>query len=316
LTYLISFNGLSGSATASHIHGPAEVTGTAPVIIPFVVSPASSGIISGSVTVTPDQKTNILSGKTYANIHTGAHAGGEIRGQVNLAQFTAKMSGSAEVPAVTTPATGDGTFALIGNQLFYNISFTGLSSNATAAHIHGPADISLSAPVIIPFTVSASTSGTISGTVTVTADQLTNLVSGKTYANIHTGAHPGGEIRGQIVTLLLKATLSGTAEVPAVNTTASATGVFALTGNQLNYVINYSGLSGNATASHIHGPADVTGTAPVIIPFTVSAGTSGTIAGTVAVTSDQLTYLLGGRTYANIHTAANPGGEIRGQITP
>jgi hypothetical protein len=77
-----------------------------------------------------------------------------------------------------------------------------------------------------------------------------------------------------------------------------------------------SGLSGNAAASHIHGPADVTGTAPVIIPFTVSAGTSVTIAGTVAVTLDQLTYLLGGRTHANIHTAANPGGEIRGQITP
>jgi CHRD domain len=141
-------------------------------------------------------------------------------------------------------------------------------------------------------------------------------LNGKTYANIHTAAHTGGEIRGQIVTLLLKATLSGAAEVPAVNTTASATGVFALTGNQLNYAINYSGLSGDATASHIHGPADVMGTASVIIPFTVSAGTSGTIAGTVAVTSDQLTYLLAGRTYANIHTAAHVGGEIWGQITP
>ncbi|MEO8425816.1 MAG: CHRD domain-containing protein [Verrucomicrobiota bacterium] len=316
LSYRISFGGLSGNATAAHIHGPAEVTVTAPVIIPFTVGAASEGIISGSVTVTADQKTNLLSGKTYGNVHTAAHPTGEIRGQINLAQFTAQMTGSGEVPAVTTPARGDGVFALIGNQLFYNISFSGLSTNATAAHIHGAADISGTAPVIIPFTVGASTSGTIAGTATLTADQLANLVSGKTYANIHTGAHPTGEIRGQVVTLLLKATLSGAAEVPGVATTASGAGVFALTGNQLNYAISYSGLSGDATASHIHGPAAVAATAPVIIPFTVSAGTSGTIAGTVAVTSDQLTYFLTGKTYANIHTAANPTGEIRGQIAP
>ena len=76
----------------------------------------------------------------------------------------------------------------------------------------------------------------------------------------------------------------------------------------------YSGLTSAAGASHIHGPADTTHAAGVLVPLNTPTGTSGTISGTATLTADQLADLLTGQTYINIHTANNPGGEIRGQI--
>jgi hypothetical protein len=53
-----------------------------------------------------------------------------------------------------------------------------------------------------------------------------------------------------------------------------------------------------------------------MLPFANVSGTSGTLTGTLTLDAAQLTALLEGRTYVNIHTANNPGGEIRGQILP
>ncbi len=76
----------------------------------------------------------------------------------------------------------------------------------------------------------------------------------------------------------------------------------------------YEGTTSAVAAAHIHGFADPGGTAGVMIGLTVSGGTSGTTAGGGVLTSEQLTQLLRGRTYINVHTANNGGGEIRGQI--
>ena len=112
------------------------------------------------------------------------------------------MSGAAERPtAITTTGTGSGFLTISGNTLTYNITFSGLSGPATAAHIHGPADPTQAVGVMVGFNAPAATSGVLSGTIdltTLTAAQVAAIKSGNAYVNIHTAAHPGGEIRGQI----------------------------------------------------------------------------------------------------------------------
>lgn len=118
----------------------------------------------------------------------------------------------------------------------------------------------------------------------------------------------------------LSGTASGAAERPnpvASNGTGTITGTYNLQNNMIEYTITWSGISGNPSAMHFHGPADVTLAAGVQVPIMVpsGAGTSGTVSGTATLTDAQETDLLAGKWYYNIHTAAYPGGEIRGQVT-
>ena len=131
-----------------------------------------------------------------------------------------------------------------------------------------------------------------------------------------------------------KATLTPSGEVPP--TTSSGSGTFTATldtsTNIFTYDVTFAGLTTNVTIGHIHGPSLATATAGAILNFGTLPGatfttgaTSGTAHGQVTFTSatigggvsgDSLKKLLfAGLTYANIHTTANGGGEIRGQIT-
>jgi hypothetical protein len=121
------------------------------------------------------------------------------------------------------------------------------------------------------------------------------------------------------------AEMNGRAETPANTSGGTGTATFTLVGNSLEYVVTAKGLTGAATAAHIHvGKAGVAG--PPIFTFAIISGTatSGTVAkGSIdlskpvmaGVSGDSLKTLLdNGNAYVNVHTAAHPGGEIRGQI--
>ncbi len=72
--------GLSGPATAAHFHGPAAAGANAGVVVPIGNNPPSP--TTGSATLTDDQIKDLEAGKWYANVHTEANKGGEIRGQM------------------------------------------------------------------------------------------------------------------------------------------------------------------------------------------------------------------------------------------
>ena len=78
---------------------------------------------------------------------------------------------------------------------------------------------------------------------------------------------------------------------------------------------SFSGLTGPATAAHIHGPAEEGATAPPVFTLDVDNATSGDISGTwTGLTDEQIEQLRAGMYYVNVHTDANPAGEIRGQL--
>lgn len=333
LHFDIYYQDLKQAATMAHIHGPAPASTSTGVMIDLEDFKGegwgTSGTISGSVDLTPAQKAEILNGKTYVNIHTGAHGSGEIRGQIIPVLFTAELTGAAERPdPIDTEGHGTGLFLLSGNQLTFNVTYRDLTSLASNAHIHGPAEIDESEGVLVPlgsFNGGAwGTHGTLNGTVELTPQQLAYLVDGLTYVNIHSANHGPGEIRGQLIpkttAIALSASLSGAAERPVVDTTATGSGIFAIEGDMLHFSFSYTGLKQAATMAHIHGPADVETSTGVLIdlgPFRGGDfGTSGTFAGAVKLTPLQRSYILQGLTYVNVHSGAHGSGEIRGQIAP
>ena len=84
LSWTITYSGLTGPATGAHFHGPAMLTENAGVVVPLTGSLASP--ITGSATLTELQAADLMAGKWYFNLHTTAHPGGEIRGQVNASR--------------------------------------------------------------------------------------------------------------------------------------------------------------------------------------------------------------------------------------
>jgi len=120
---------------------------------------------------------------------------------------------------------------------------------------------------------------------------------------------------GQAFDEKMKATLDGKAEVPP--NTSAATGTadidYDAATKKLSWKVTYSGLYGPATAGHFHGPAEAGKNAGVAVPITGIAASP--VEGSATLTDAQAADLVAGKYYVNIHTAANPGGEIRGQVT-
>ncbi len=115
-------------------------------------------------------------------------------------------------------------------------------------------------------------------------------------------------------TMTFHGTMSPANEVPPKSTDGKGNAEVTLdtSTKMITYTVTYSGLTGPATAGHLHGPAPTGTNAGVMVPF--KAPLESPVKGTATLTDDQMKALEGGDMYANIHTAANPGGELRGQL--
>ena len=112
-----------------------------------------------------------------------------------------------------------------------------------------------------------------------------------------------------------KAELSAKSEVPPNSSAATGTADinYDPATKKLSWTLTYSGLTGPATAAHFHGPAAAGKNAGVAVAIP-NAGKS-PAEGSATLTDAQAADLTSGKYYVNVHTQANPGGEIRGQVT-
>ncbi|PWJ57758.1 CHRD domain-containing protein [Dyadobacter jejuensis] len=245
-----------------------------------------------------------------------------------------KITGYQENPGVNTQAwgTADVTYDKGTKKLSYTLNWNNLTGIPSGAHIHGVAARGINAGVVHNFgaMIPAAVTGTYSGMVTVDeiAIKEADLLNGLYYFNFHTPTNPGGEIRGQIefydpmkVITKMDQPLNAAQEVPAGASTATGLMdvVYNKTTKMLSLTVWYQGLTGTPTGAHIHGvaAAGVNAGVQVNMSTLIPMATMGAFSHTVLVdeTAIKEADLLAGRYYVNIHTAMNPGGEIRGQIT-
>lgn len=107
-------------------------------------------------------------------------------------------------------------------------------------------------------------------------------------------------------------TLAGSNEVPAVTSSASGSGTVTVNADRtVTGRITVSGMT--ATAAHIHqGAPGANG--PVIVPFVMQGDNTFVAKEGAKMTEDQYSAYKAGNTYVNVHSAKNPGGEVRAQL--
>ena len=176
-----------------------------------------------------------------------------------------------------------------------NVTYAGITP--TAWHIHKAA-VGVAGPVIFNFGTAFSTPFTYTSPISLATDQEADLLAGNNYVNIHSTKNPGGEIRGQLA--LTPSAAQG-----------SVTGKFNSSTKILTLQVNYLGLT--PTMWHIHkGAVGVAG--PVVLDLGTTFVSPFNFT-TSALDATQEADLKAGLYYVNIHSAAVPSGEIRGQLT-
>ena len=257
-----------------------------------------------------------------AGLAAVAVSGGAARVTAEQIQLRALMNSAQEVPAPAgNVAAARGTFTATaaknanGASLQWRLTFSNLTGDAVAAHIHtgapgqpGPVSVSLCGPCTSGQTGSAELDATV----------LSALQSGGTYVNVHTPTNRGGEIRAQLGSVAsVRPVLTARQEVPKPKGAPRATGRFTATAVKtgssavLTWRLTFSKLTGRAVAAHIHlGRRGAAGPVSVTLCGPCRSGA----AGRSTVTGSVLTALEAGRAYVNVHTPRNPAGEIRAQI--
>ncbi len=231
--------------------------------------------------------------------------------------FYANLTGAQEVPAVSTPALGTAWAVLSQDRtrLTYQITYARLQGTYTVSHIHEGAPTT-NGPVRHGFTFGAN--NTQRGTWTsIPSTQADILLAGNMYFNVHSTIAPGGEIRGQLIPVttagITPYVMDITADqVPLAITSGRGTGFLLQNATLATYSMTVAGMPVAITVSHFHrGTRGRNGGVAQGFTFTDS-----TLNGTWVMAQADLDTLRANGVYANIHTARNPAGEIRGQVDP
>jgi CHRD domain len=242
----------------------------------------------------------------------GDHDSGAATAPAAAERVTASLSGEQEAPApIASGAFGSATFELNRSASTLQGTVTIDGMEATVAHIHA-GEAGTAGDVVFPLTVQGNTATL--ATTTLTAAQLADLDAGKFYVNVHSAKNTKGEIRGQIGREVYRVQLDGTQEPTPVATPAKGEGLLVLDAKTGEIAGEIELTDITATAAHIHaGAAGVNGDKLIELQdhgghghFAVPANTR--------LSAAQMDTLRAGGLYVNVHSAANPAGEIRGQI--
>jgi len=330
LHYRITVDGLSGSITGAHFHKASA--GTNGGVVRAITSDFSGNTAEGTwrpddvQALTDELIGDLLAGRLYVNVHTSGNPSGEIRGQVLLSSglgFMARLSGGNEVPARDVSGTGTGAFVLDAEGLHYWITATGLSGSVSGSHFHRAA-AGANGSVVRAFNVEGTSASGVWTSVDgqpLTTELLGDLLAGRIYANLHTAQFPGGELRGQLELVSgvrAVVSLSGDQGVPPRAVDGTGTAVVTFDGAAVGYRLTASSLTGPISNAHFHrAPAGENGGVAhgIFSAFTGNTASGAwTSTGSQPLTAELIQELLAGGLYLNLHTAANPGGEIRGQV--
>ena len=119
-----------------------------------------------------------------------------LAGVASAVDVKVMLSGSQEVPAVTTSASGSGTIT-VGDDMSGSGSVMTTGITGTAAHIHMAA-AGQNGPVAVPLTKSGDNGWAVPAGTKLTDAQFAAFKAGNLYVNVHSESNKGGEIRGQI----------------------------------------------------------------------------------------------------------------------
>ena len=307
-------------ASAAHVHdGDIGTNGG----VAFGLTDMGDGTFTLEQTdLTAGLLEDLLNGEWYLNVHTPANPSGEVRGQIvpdTTVVVTFGLSGSQEIPQVTTEASGGGyaLFDTTDNGVTLAVATSGVE-DATMAHIHtGFAGVNGGVLVALTQDTGDANLWVSGGEINLDEATAELLLSGGHYVNVHTPANPGGELRGQITPANIEVygvTPTGEQEVPAVTTDASGTGAITLntTTGLIIGTINVFDIS--PTMAHIHaGEAGENG--PVVLALTDNGSGVFVVPVSTVLSTEQVALMQAGGLYTNFHTTEFPSGEIRGQIT-
>ncbi len=305
LTYDITQNVPNATSVNIHIGAPGEVGNTTHQLMPV------SGHMTGSITLTTDEQNALTPDQLYIDVESSAHPGGEIRGQVTLPGatiFVAKASGSQEVPSVTTAYAAHASFIMSADQatMVYHVVTTAVPTDVRLQR--GIA--SLNGPTAYPLTPIGQT---IDGTLQLGASDPSDLQNGRFYVNIVTAANAAGELRGQVLSpgeTLFTGVLSGANEVPPVPSQATGAAQFVLSPDQtqLRYEADVNGIIPTAAEIDNAPPGQI---GPTLYQLTLAQQG---VLGQMMMAAGNLTKLINGNVYINVHTASYANGELRAQL--
>lgn len=263
--------------------------------------------------------------------------GSSLAGNASAATVTlgAVLTGAQEVPPTNSTGFGNATVIIDGTRtvLTVNLNVSSLGSSIIGAHIHeqnaGSVPGQDTGPVVVNVLGAGSFQNNIlTATIPIDATLGARLANNPQnfYVNVHTNQFPNGAIRGQLANatgpITYSADLRSSNEVPPTGTSAYGSAFVTIDPgtSTLTWEVNTHGIA-SPTLAHIHkGMAGANG--PVLINFATSASDipGGRTKGTVSIASLDAATLLDLEAnpagyYVNVHSAAFPGGEIRGQLT-
>ncbi len=314
---------LSSAFTGAHIHeGKPGENGA--VLLPLTNDYKNGRLTSEIAVVDSTLIAQLINGELYLNIHTENNPAGELRGNLKLEapeSFGGFLSGEEEVPALEVAGTGVVSIHYTPNTnvLEINALVDGLTGPITGAHLHMAAE--------------GENGGVVEGLTDFLAgnaikvkiqagDYIEALRTGNIYLNIHTEANPSGELRAQIepidgivIDTWLNSEQETADQLTVGENNALGLGLFQISASldTLNYFVQLSNLTTFAAAAHLHNaPLGVTG--DVVFNMSDDLFENLILGVDLPISKSLVKNILSGDIYLNVHTEANPDGEIRGQL--